>query len=221
MKPIVESEIIKIISKFDSNKSAGHDDIGNLVIKKVANEISHPLAVVFNLSLSTGKVPSQLKLAKVIPIFKKDDASIFSNYRPVSVLPCLSKVLERLVFNRCTEFIDNNNLLNEFGFRAKHSTYMAIMHLVDKINTAVDQDKTTLGVYLDLSKAFDTIDHNILLYKLEHYGFRGVVNDWFTDYLQGRKQYVNYNGIKSDLKNILCGDIIASDIKIILCNFFL
>ena len=207
MKPIVESEITKIISKFDQNKSAGHDDIGNFVIKKVVDEISSPLTEIFNLSLTTGKVPEQLKTAKVIPIYKKDDASVFSNYRPVSVLPCLSKVLERLVFNRCIEFIDNNNLLNEkqFGFRAKHSTYMAIMQLIDKVNNAVERNKTTLGVYLDLSKAFDTIDHTILLYKLEHYGFRGVVKDWFTDYLNNRKQFVSYNGTKSEHKTILCG----------------
>ena len=123
-------------------------------MKKVANEICHPLAAIFNLSLLTGDVPDQLKIAKVIPIFKKDDASIFSNYRPVSVLPCFSKILERLVFNRCIEFIDDKNLLNEkqFGFRANHSTYMAIMLLVDKINNAVEENKTTLGVYLDLSK---------------------------------------------------------------------
>ena len=207
MKPIVETEIMKIISKFDQNKSAGHDDIGNFIVKKVANEICHPLALIFNLSLLTGNVPDQLKIAKVIPIFKKDDADIFSNYRPVSVLPCFSKVLERLVFNRCIEFIDKNNLLNEkqFGFRANHSTNMAIMQLVDKINNAVEQSKTTLGVFLDLSKAFDTIDHDILLYKLELYGFRGVVKEWFKNYLSDRKQYVKYNDNTSELKNIICG----------------
>ena len=122
-------------------------------------------------------------------------------------MPCLSKLLERLVFNRSIEFIDNNNLLNEkqFGFRAKHSTYMAIMQLVDQINNAVEQNKTTLGIYLDLSKAFDTTDHNILLYKLEYYGFRGVVRDWFKNYLNNRKQYVSYNGNTSDLQTIFSG----------------
>ena len=98
VKPIVESEILKIINTFDQNKSAGHDDIGNFIIKKVANEITHPLTAILNLSLSTGRVPSQLKLAKVIPIYKKDDVEILSNYRPISLLPCFSKILERLVF---------------------------------------------------------------------------------------------------------------------------
>ncbi len=206
-KPITEYEVLKIINNFDKNKSAGHDGIGNLIVKRVANEIAQPLTNIFNLSLSTGKVPDQLKIAKVIPIYKKDDEEIFSNYRPVSVLPCFSKILERLVFNRCIKFIDQNDILNnkQYGFRANHSTHMAIMQLVDKVNKAVEKNETTIGVYLDLSKAFDTIDHNILLYKLEHYGFRGVVFDWFKSYLNDRKQFVNYNTHKSDLKRILCG----------------
>ena len=207
MRPIAEDEILKIIYKFDKNKSAGHDGIGNLIVKGVAKEIVHPLTAIFNLSLSTGKVPDNLKIAKVIPIHKKDDKEIFSNYRPVSVLPCFSKILERLVFNRCTEFIENNKILNakQFGFRVHHSTSMAIMQVVDKINDAVEKNETTIGVYLDLSKAFDTIDHDILLHKLDYYGFRGIVLDWFRDYLSKRTQYVSYNDSKSDLKTILCG----------------
>ena len=101
MKPIIEQDIIKVIDKFNPNKSAGHDNIGNFVIKKVGSEIVKPLTRIFNLSLSTGVVPDKLKVAKVIPIYKKADASVFSNYRPVSLLPCFSKILERLVLDRC------------------------------------------------------------------------------------------------------------------------
>ena len=207
LKPIVEEEVIKIIYKFNQNKSAGHDDIGNFIVKRIAKEISVPLTLIFNTSISTGIVPDELKIAKVIPIYKKDSPEVFSNYRPVSVLPCFSKILERLVFNRCMNYLDTHDILNkkQFGFRCNHSTYMAILELVDKISMAVENNETTAGIFLDLSKAFDTIDHNILLYKLEYYGFRGKVLKWFTDYLYNRKQYVLYNSYKSEYKNILCG----------------
>ena len=108
MKPIVEMDIIKIIGKFSPNKSAGHDNIGNYIIKNVSKEIVTPLTNIFNLSLSTGIVPDKLKIAKVVPIYKKADKDIFSNYRPVSLLPCFSKILERLVFDKCVEYINNN-----------------------------------------------------------------------------------------------------------------
>lgn len=207
MKPIVEIEVNKIIDKFNQNKSSGHDNIGNFIVKRVASEIVKPLTMIFNLSISTGVVPDNLKIAKVVPIYKKGDAELLSNYRPVSVLPCFSKILERLVFNRCMSYIDKQNILNEkqFGFRKNHSTYMAIIELVDKINNAVEKNETTMGIFLDLSKAFDTIDHNILLYKLDYYGFRGIVHNWFENYLSNRKQFVYYNSSKSDLKNIVCG----------------
>ena len=111
-----------------------------------------PLTQIFNLSLSTGVVPEKLKIAKVVPIYKKADSALFSNYRPVSLLPCFSKILERLVFNRCVDYINHHEILNDkqFGFRPKHSTYMAIAQLVDRITNAVEKNETTIGIFLDL-----------------------------------------------------------------------
>ena len=126
----------------------------------------------------------------------------------MSLLPCFSKNLERLVFDQCINYINTYEILNDkqLGFRSKHSTYMAIIQLVDKINTAVEKkNETTIGIFLDQSKAFDTINHDILLYKLEHYGFRGIVLEWFKKYLSNRKQYVSYNSCKSQLEDIVCG----------------
>ena len=205
-KPVVPEEIVKIIAKFNQNKGPGHDDIGNMIVKKVATKISKPLSTIFNCSLKTGVVPEQLKIGKVIPIYKKEDVEVVSNYRPVSVLPCFSKILERLMFNRCMDYIDKNSTLNEkqFGFRTNHSTYLAIIEVVDKVVSAVERNESTLGIFLDISKAFDTIDHDIL-YKLEYYGFRGIVLDWFKSYLKNRKQFVRYQACDSEYKNIKCG----------------
>ena len=163
--------------------------------------------MVFNLSITTAVVPEKLKLAKVIPIYKKDDAEKLLNYRPVSLLPCFSKILERLAFNRCVKYIDAHEILydKQFGFRPKHSTYMAIMQLVDEITNAVERNETSLGIFLDLSKALDTIDHKILLHKLEYNGFRGIVLEWFKNYLSNRKQYVSNNSCESEQKDIVCG----------------
>ena len=168
-KPGIPEEIVKIIAKFNQNKSSRHDDIENMIVKKVATEISKPLSTIFNCSLKTGVVPEQLKIAKVIPIYKKEDVEVFSNYRPVSVLPCFSKILERLMFNRCMDYIDKNSIINEkqFGFRTNHSTYMAIIELVDKVVSAVERNESTLGIFL-----------------AEYYGFRGIVLDWFKSYLK-------------------------------------
>ena len=205
--PLTEDELIKIIKSLDAKKSAGHDNIPILIIKKLANELSTPLTFIFNLSLSTGIVPDQLKIARVVPIHKKESKDAFNNYRPISVLPGFSKILERLVFNRCISFLNKHKILydDQFGFRPKYSTNMAIIKLIDKIVQATNNDEITAGLFLDLSKAFDTIKYDILLDKMAHYGIRGLVLEWFRNYLSNRKQFVDYNSHISELKSISSG----------------
>ena len=192
--PVTEQEIYKIIDTF-KDSAAGWDDLKSTMIKHIKESITTTLVHICNRSFETGIFPSELKIANVVPIYKSGDEMVFSNYRSVSVLPVFSKLLERLVYNRLISHINDNKLLYEyqFGFQKGKSTYLAIMMLVDKITEALDQGECVVGVFLDFSKAFDTVDHNILSQKLHKYGICGFELLWFEDYLSNRMQYVTYN----------------------------
>ena len=158
-------------------------------------------------SLSEGVFPSELKLANVIPLYKSDDAFVFNNYRPVSLLCVISKVFERIMHNRLIDSLETYAILNksQFGFRKMHSTYMALLTLMNRFIASLENDEYVLGIYLDFSKAFDTVDHAILLKKLAHYGIKGTALKWFESYLNNGEQYVTYNGISSSKQRIKCG----------------
>ena len=197
-------EVIKISNDLKSSSSCGFDGINSSVIKSVISFISRPLAYIFNLTFTTGSFPSNLKVAKVIPVFKNGDKHNISNYRPISILPCFSKILERLFYNRLNTFISRFHLLSDsqFGFRAKHSTDMALIQFVDKVSTALNNKLSTVGVFVDLSKAFDTIDHSILLDKLNFYGIRGVALKWLSSYLDNGQQFTSFKNHKSPWQEI-------------------
>ena len=148
-----------------------------------------------------------MKIAPVVPLFKTGDLSLFTNYKPVSVFLAFSKILERIFYNRLINFLNKFNILsnNQYGFRKNHSTAYELIQLYDKLSDAIDQAKVTLGLFIDLSKAFDTVNHDILLAKLEFYGVRGVALQWFKSYLSCRTQFVQYNGYNSSSKYIKCG----------------
>ena len=205
--PTDSSEIINIVNNLKTHKSPGFDGINNYLLKSVIKQIVEPLVYIFNLSLTSGQVPNDMKLAKVIPIFKKGDNLLVSNYRPISLLTSLSKVLEKIVYKRTIDFLNKHNILSndQFGFREKHSTTHALLTFIDKIARSIDSSLHTIGIFLDLSKAFDTINHNILLHKLSHYGIRGKALGWFRDYLTNRKQFVYINGTSSSEQPISCG----------------
>ena len=138
---------------------------------------------------------------------KQTTTWFFNNYRPVSLLCILSKVFEKVMYSRLSSFLERNKILlnNQFGFRKHNSAHMALMILLDKIVKALENGDNVIGIYLDFSKAFDTVDHGTLLLKLEHNGVRGSALKWFKTYLSDRQQYVTYNGVSSQLKNINCG----------------
>ena len=146
-------------------------------------------------------------MRKLFPFIKKGDPLEISNYRPISLLSSISKVLEKFIHKRTIRFLKKLDIFSDspFGFRQKHSTTHAILYFIDHIASALDDQLHTLAIFLDLSKAFDTIDIEILLYKLSHYGIRRKTLEWFRSYLTNRKQFVSINGSNSDYNHITCG----------------
>ena len=207
LHPTDPNEIESVVNSFPPKKSAGHDEIGMDLIKNIIHLISKPLEIIINSSFKTGIVPNYLKIAKIHPIFKEGNKRDILNYRPISVLPSFSKIFERLVHNRLSKYITKLNILSpqQYGFRKEYSTYMALLDFYDKISSHIDNNLYTIGVFIDLKKAFDTIDHHILLKKLYFYGIRGVAQNWFRDYLSNRQQYVSINGVNSSYQPVTCG----------------
>ena len=171
-----------------------------ILIKNIIQSIAAPFTYICNQSFLTGIFPNKMKTAKVIPIYKTGDRNQFTNYRPISLLSQFSKIIEKLFVARLDHFIEKHHLLSnhQYGFRSKRSTVMAVTELVEAISTSIDNREYTVGVFIDLKKAFDTIDHAILIKKMDRYGIRGVANKWLASYLQNRTQYVHVDGIDSD-----------------------
>ena len=148
-----------------------------------------------------------MKIAKVAPIFKSGKKELLTKYRAISVLSCFSKILERIMYNRVYNYLNYNNLhfRKQFGFRKGHSTDRALITLIDSIYDSFNQNKYTLGVFIDLSKAFDTVNHNILIDKLNSYGIKSNSLKWFSSYLSNRKQFVQAGAIKTSSLDSICG----------------
>ena len=184
-----------------SKSSSGYDHVSSILLKKLSPIIINCLTLMVNQSLITGIFPESLKKAKVVPIYKKNDKSKFENYRPISILPTISKLFERVAYNQLSDYFNENNLFysQQYGFRAHHSTEHAILELSDRIISAMDNKQTPMTIFLDLSKAFDTLNHDILLTKLSYYGINNSANTWFKNYLNNRTQYVEFENHQSVL----------------------
>ena len=200
-------EISDIVAGMPPKSSSGYDEIPMHIMKFVIPFIADPLSFIINSSFSNGIVPDHLKIAKVYPLFKSGDRCLLNNYRPISVLPSFSKIMEKLVYNRLMAYLTRHNILYDyqFGFRSHHDTTLAVIEMIDRITAAIDSKCYSLGIFIDLSKAFDSINHQILLEKLHHYGIRGIAHKWFLSYLTNRQQYVDINGYKSTRMKISCG----------------
>lgn len=200
------AEITNIIKSL-KDSAPGLDGIHIKVLKLTATLVSPYISKLINLSFHTGIFPSHLKVAKVIPIFKGGNQGDVSNYRPISILTSIGKIFESAMYNRLIEFLDCNNILKDcqFGFRKNFSPKLAVTQLVERILQAQGDGKFSFSVFLDLRKAFDTLDHDILLKKLRHYGIRNVGNAWFRSYLSDRSQYTVINNITSKRSSLNIG----------------
>jgi hypothetical protein len=206
-QPVSYDELISAVSKLQDKKSLDFNNNSMFLVKKILPVISTPLLHVFNRSLATGTVPSKLKIAKVIPIYKAGDPNDPNNYRPISLLCTFSKILEKIVFSRLMSYLETNNIISQhqFGFRPKHSTFHPMLQIVNKAAEALNKKKFMLVIFCDLKKAFDTVDINILLKKLKKIGVNGNELRWGHSYLSNRSQFVYVNECISDLLNISVG----------------
>jgi hypothetical protein len=190
--PVPEAKIIDTIKSLKAKNTAGHDGISNKVLKHCAHIISKPLTYICNISLNTGIFPDRCKYAIVRPIYKKGEITEMDNYRPISLLTRCSQILERVMLNRLVQLLEANKILSaaQFGFWKDCHIEDAVFSLLNNIITQLDQQKQVGGIFCDLTKAFDCVNHIILLNKLHYYGIRGVCYSWFESYLVNRKQKV-------------------------------
>ena len=197
---VSEDIILKIINSLDNNKSSGLDGISVRALKAGSSVLSKKLSIIMNHSLAIGKVPKLWKVKKVIPLFKEGDTEDCNNYRPISILPVPMKIFEKIVNLQISEFIEKNNILNKHqsGFRGLHSTDTAVLEVSDFILDELSKGRIVGAVLIDFKKAFDTVDHTILLKKLFCYGFRDASFEWISSYLSDRSQCSLVNGQISD-----------------------
>lgn len=191
----------------NKSNSSTRNSYSNVFLKKISPIICDVLAHIFNKSIYNGTFPDSMKIAEVIPIFKKDDRKILNNYRPISLLSVFSKIFERVVKSRVIDFLEKNLFFsaNQYGFRAGMSTEDALLNFCSHVYDSLNNKKYTAALYIDITKAFDTVDHELLLIKLEKAGFRGFMLAWFASYLKDRRQMVKIGTIFSECLYVRIG----------------
>jgi hypothetical protein len=207
LTPVTINEIKLALNKLKTTASAGQDKLKPNIIKLISDEISLPLTHKINLIFEHNKVPDEFKFANITPIYKAGNSMEVQNYRPISVLPAFSKLMERLLHDRIYVFLQQNEIISDYqyGFRKNFNSEMALAVTTDNIISSLDSQKHVMGLFLDLKKAFDTVDFNILMKKLVHYGIRGNALDLLKNYLSNRKQSVKIeNSVSSELP-VTCG----------------
>lgn len=204
---VLPEEVYRYIKELKTNVASGYDDVRVAPVKAVASILSPVLAYLVNYSFLIGIFPTKLKVAKVTPIHKGGNTTELTNYRPISVLPVFSKIYEKCINTRLMKYLEKYNILSphQYGFRKNKTTEEALIDVKSRIIENIENKMFTLGVFLDLRKAFDSVDHNILLLKLSRYGIRGIVSDLFKSYLSSRQQFVSIDSKKSDYLSVKKG----------------
>ena len=207
LNPVLKEETIFLISQVKRSKACGPNSIPTNILLVNIHILADPLTTILNKSILEGVFPNLLKLANVCPIYKKNDKSKCENYRPISLLSNLSKIFERMMHSRLYNFLESSNSIYklQFGFRKKYSTNHSLLSIVESLRDNLDNKTFSCGVFVDLEKAFDTVNHSILLKKLEYYGIRQLSNKWLYSYLTDRFQKVSLNGSSSEYCKITCG----------------
>lgn len=206
-QPFTFEEVYRELRCLDTNKSHGPDLLDPHFLKTAADFIAEPLTHIFNLTLSTSEIPKILKFAFVFPLFKGGDQSVLSNYRPISILSTLSKVLERLINRQLKSYLEDHEILSKFqsGYRKKHSTMTAALKVVNDISFSLDRKQNCASIFIDLSKAFDSVDHQILKQRLVNIGLSEQATNWISNYLSDRSQKVKCDNQCSDDLPIIRG----------------
>lgn len=212
MHTITEAELLKYVNNIRGGSAPGYDNLSADFLKENITALKTPLLHIVNTSLTSGNFPEHFKVAKVIPLFKAQDVTSKNNFRPISLLSVFAKVLEKIVKDQLTKYLDINNILpdSQYGFRQSKNISDALFDLNRDLNNAISSNKRCMLVFLDLAKAFDTVDRKILLNKLKYLGIRNKAHEWFESYLSNRKQFVSINGTMSEQKQIDYGVIQGS-----------
>jgi hypothetical protein len=225
MQPITEDDITKSIKQLQNKATLDINDVSVSLMKFVSIPLTIPLKHIFNLSISKGVFPAGLKLSKTSPIFKSTGSQTDpNNYRPISMINTFSKVLEKIIATKLITFLNQTNFFSDeqFGFRENRNTYHAVLKIINYITEGLNEKKFVAGIFLDISKAFDSVPHKILLDKLYHYGVRGVAHTWFKSYLSDRQQKVKVNGVfSSNIENIVIGVLQGSILGVLLFLIFI